>query len=76
MIRAVQSHERSDPQSDPNPPAWLSIREAASYLGVGPRLVRRLVREGRLPARRLHGAAHIPKEAIDRILDPFPRGPT
>lgn len=57
------------------PANWYSIVEAARYIGVGPRLVRRLVKEGALPTYRLHGAAHIPGSAIDRWLYERAGGP-
>ncbi len=59
------AHHPSDPTSLEN---WLTFDQAGRYLGVNRRLVKRLVTDGSLPARRLKGAMRIPRRAIDRWL--------
>jgi excisionase family DNA binding protein len=46
----------------------LSVREASAVLGLGAHAVYQAVREGRLPALRLHRKLRIPILAIERVL--------
>jgi excisionase family DNA binding protein len=57
---------------------FLSVREAARRLSLSTSGVRLLIRQGRLPARRLRGgrAIRIAVDALDRLLEPVePRQP-
>ena len=51
-------------QPDPTSP-YLSIREAAAYVRVSPDTVRRLIRTGKLPARRVGGQWRIRRSDLD-----------
>jgi excisionase family DNA binding protein len=53
---------------------YLSPKEVAEALGLSVHGVRRLIRSGRLPARRLRGgrAIRIATDDLDRLFEPLP----
>lgn len=55
-------------------PAWASIEDAATYLGVHPGTVRRRIAEGKLKAYRLGGKLTIRVKLadLDALLTPIP----
>ena len=48
---------------------WLTVREAASYLGVSERAVRARIERGRIPTRRQGRSVLIDREALDRGIE-------
>jgi len=52
----------------------LTAEEAARYLRVGERTLRRMLREGRLPGRKVGREWRIAREALDRYLKERPEG--
>ena len=49
---------------------WLSIQEAADYIGVNPRTIRRYIRGGRLnPSRISNKVVRIRLADLDRLLE-------
>ncbi|ADU51839.1 DNA binding domain protein, excisionase family [Thermaerobacter marianensis DSM 12885] len=50
-------------------PEVMTVSEAAAYLRVDERTVRRLLREGRLPGRKVGRQWRLHKVALDRFLD-------
>lgn len=55
---------------DPNSP-WLTTRDAAAYLKVGPRFVLNEIKAGRLRAARIGGRGQIltPREWLDQFIE-------
>jgi excisionase family DNA binding protein len=53
---------------------WFTPREAASYLGLSVSAIRLMIRDGRLPARRLRGSRllRISRQELERLLEPLP----
>jgi excisionase family DNA binding protein len=58
---------------DPNPRRYASIAEAAAYVGVHPRTIRRHIAAGRLPAYHLgQRLIRVDLDEVDRMLAPIP----
>jgi excisionase family DNA binding protein len=57
------------------PPRWLSPRKAAARLDVSIAEIRKLIRDGRLRARRVRGSRmlRIAVEDLDALLEPVGR---
>lgn len=55
---------------------WISLNEAAEYLGVAPKSVRRYIADGRLRAYRLAGkqTIRIKAQDLDALMRPIPTG--
>lgn len=53
---------------------WLSLSEAAEYVGVSDRSIRNYVARGHLPARRLRGSRliRIDRAELEKLLRPIP----
>jgi excisionase family DNA binding protein len=53
---------------------WFTPREAAGYLGLSVSAIRLMIRDGRLPARRLRGSRllRISRQELERLLEPLP----
>ena len=56
-------------------PAWFSTREAAEYLGVSARAVRRAIQAGHVPAERQGRGFRISRDALDRYRAAREGGP-
>lgn len=59
------------PTKPPAPRRWLTVNEAAVYLSVHPRTVRRRIASGEIPASRMRrgsGAIRIAVEDLDNYL--------
>ncbi len=50
-------------------PRFLTVREAADVLACSPDTVRRMIREGRIPAERPRGRYRIPHDGMLRALE-------
>ncbi|NOZ28623.1 MAG: helix-turn-helix domain-containing protein [Chloroflexi bacterium] len=60
----------SDGEEEPPLEEWISVREAARYLGVSPGTVRRYIKKGYIRAGRLPSGKRlrIPRSEVERIL--------
>lgn len=60
--------------SSPPTPCWITLNQAAEYLNVVPKSVRRYIADGQLPAYRLAGrqTIRIKVEDLDALLRPIP----
>lgn len=56
------------PAHAPVPPEVLRISEAAAYLRIGEKLLRRLAREGRVPCQRMGDGFRFSRAALDSWL--------
>ena len=53
-------------------PAWLSIREAATYLAVGEPTIYRWMKEGRITYRKVGDSTRFLQEDLDAVVRVFP----
>jgi excisionase family DNA binding protein len=60
----------ADRKEDIETRKYLSVAEAAAYLGVGQRTVRRLLAFGELPARRVRKRVLVARGDLDRLVAP------
>lgn len=58
--------------------AWMSIEDAAVYLSVNPRTIRRRISDGTLPAAYVRGtrAVRLRRDDVEALLDPIPSAAT
>jgi excisionase family DNA binding protein len=49
-------------------PAWLTVKQAAERIGVGPSAVRERIRQGTLSAQRWDGRLYVEVAAIDKAV--------
>jgi excisionase family DNA binding protein len=52
-----------------DPPAVMTVEEAAAYLDLGVRTIYNLAGEGALPALKVAGSWRFPRAALDRWLE-------
>lgn len=53
---------------------WLNFKDAAAYIGLGERTLRRYVSEGKCPAARVGGERliRIKRSDLDKLMQPIP----
>jgi len=64
------------PTAEVSPSNYVSLEEAAEYLGVNPRTIRRRVADGVIPGFRIAGSRQIRvrRSDLDAALTPIPNG--
>ena len=50
---------------------YLKVREAAAFVGVTPRTIRRWISENKIQAVRINDLVRIPKESIEQLIHPI-----
>lgn len=55
-------------------PKMLSILEAARFLGIGRSTIYEVIKQGRLPVRKLGRRTLVRRDDLDRFIDALPHG--
>ena len=60
------------PQTNTDPPRWLSIAAAAVWVGVSTKTIRRRIADGELPAYRCGGTIRVKTDDVEGMMHPIP----
>jgi excisionase family DNA binding protein len=67
-LRRLMREEIRNINIDDLAPRWLTVRQAAERIGIGPSAVRERIRQGSIPARKWEGRLYIEASAIDEAV--------